>query len=684
MFDKFHYGVCYYPEHWDASRYESDIRRMRNCGFDLIRLGEGAWGYWEPREGQYQFDLFDHVIDLCADNGIRVILGTPTYCGPAWVSNNYPEVLRWNFDRMPMAHGSRRNFNYTSPKYMELSDRLCTALADHYKANRNVIGWQLDNEFNCHMDVSYAPSDTLAFRRWCKEKYKTLDALNAAWGTAFWSQQYDSWDQIDLPHPTPASPNPTQLLDESRFISDCVVRFGKRQADILRKANSKWQITHNALFGNVNGPELMSQLDFFSHDQYPLFNAEGAWWESARPLIQSRSFSFPFGILEQQSGPGGWGHFFLRTPRPGQMRLWAWQSIAHGAKFISYFRWRTCPYGAEQHWHGLVDQDDRDNRRIAEAKQLGSEARRLPAEFFDARPVKAVAILRDYDNDINDNRINTYTKDGHGEAGLWADECQRAHIPVDMVWPSGDFGEYKLIVAPHLRIVDNKLADKLTRFVRAGGTLVLAARSGVYDRNCHVVELPLPGLLTNLAGIEIEDWTTLPAKETREACMANGRSLSLGVFVERLKLIAAEPIAFWHGSDSLLGDAPAVTLNEVAKGRVLYIGGYCATAAVATMLDLIADAIALKPIAAAGPEVELIHRTNGKRSFLVLLNHSTSQQRIAGLPRSRNLLTKTNVAGELPLSGYEVSVLELTNSATSMASAASASRPKRRIKRQVP
>ena len=254
MLDTFRYGVCYYPEAWSPDRLASDVRRIRDCGFDVVRMGEGAWGYWEPREGEYQFDLFDRAIDLCRRNGIKVVLGTPTYCGPAWISSNYPEVLRWNFDRVPMRHGSRRHFNYTSPKYLDLSDKVCAALAEHYKDDPQVIGWQLDNEFNCHMDVSYAPSDTLAFRIWLREKYGTLDALNAAWGTRFWSQQYDAWEQVDLPHPTVTWMNPTQLLDESRFVSDCVVKFARRQAAVLRARNPGWKITHNGLFANVDGP----------------------------------------------------------------------------------------------------------------------------------------------------------------------------------------------------------------------------------------------------------------------------------------------------------------------------------------------------------------------------------------------------------------------------------------------
>jgi beta-galactosidase len=630
----FYYGACYYPEHWDPSRHESDVRRMAAAGFNVVRMGEGAWSYWEPEEGRYQFDMFDHVIDLCRGHGIKVILGTPTYCGPAWIAQ-YPEVLRWDFDRTRMRHGSRRFYNYTSPKYLELSDRICTALAEHYKSNDQVIGWQLDNEFNCHMDVSYAPSDTVAFRQWLREKYKSLEELNRAWGTAFWSQTYSDWEQIDLPAPTPTYRNPTQLLDETRFISDCVVRFAARQAEILRRANPKWLITHNGLFTNVNGPELMGVLDFFSHDQYPLFYEH--WTLFANNLAQARSLgvfgrgrSSSFAILEQQAGPGGQMEYLHRTPRPGEMRLWAWQSIMHGAKALCYFRWRTCPYGQEQHWHGLLDADDRDNRRLAEAARVGEEARRVAADFFDTPPDRVVAVMRDFDNEANDRRINTYNKEGHWEGHRWLAELARRHVPADMVWartPPEVLAEYRVLIAPHLRIMTAELAEKLRAYVEAGGVLVLGAQSGIKDQNCHIVEIPAPGLLRELAGVEVEEFTTLPKGETRTVEPEGyGLEIALSTVVERLRPATARILAKWDDDDPLLAGAPAVTRNAVGKGRVYYVGGYALAPALEQLSEWLMPELNLPPVVQAPREVEVLSRG----PYLCLLNHSGTPQEVGG------------------------------------------------------
>jgi beta-galactosidase len=649
------YGVCYYPEVWQPERHASDLDRIADCGFNFIRIGESAWSYWEPSEGQYQFALFDRVLELCRERNIQAILGTPTYACPAWVATHYPQVLRWDFQRVPMKHGSRRNLNYTSPKMLELSNRICTALADHYKNHPQVIGWQLDNEFNCHMDVSYAPSDTLAFRAWCRERYRTLDALNDHWGTKFWSQTYSDWEQIDLPHPTATYLNPSLLLDESRFISDSVIRFARRQAGILRARNSDWFITHNGLFGNVNGPDLAAELDFFSHDQYPLFYLD--WTAYAEPLTQARSLSFPFGILEQQSGPGGQMSYLHRTPRPGEMRLWAWQSICHGANLLSFFRWRTCPYGSEQHWHGLLDADDRDNRRIAEAKQLGEEIKRLPAEFFDAPPDKCVGVLRDFDNEINNNRINTYIGEARNEYKGWISELLSQHIAVDEIWPGSDFSGYSIIIAAHQKMMDDALLVKLKSFVTEGGTLVLGAQSGLKDRNAHIVEVQPPGMLRELAGIEVEDWTMLSKDQTRSAKTMDGGTIELTAFVERLTTRTATAIARWSDDDSLLAGGCAVARNRVGAGFVYYVAGYCPPSAIDSLIRR------LRPprLIEAPSEVEVICRLGESKRFVCLLNHSAKDQKFLRIQPGRDLLSNDPAAPE-SISPFGVRVIEISRS----------------------
>jgi beta-galactosidase len=508
------------------------------------------------------------------------------------------------------------------------------------------------------MDVSYAPSDTIAFRTWLRERYRTLEKLNSAWGTAFWSQTYSDWEQIDLPAPTSAPPNPTQILDESRFISDMVVRFAARQARILRRHDKKWLITHNGLFNNVNGPELVKQLDFFSHDQYPLFSED--WPARADALVQARSLSFPFGILEQQSGPGGQSTYLQCTPRPGEIRLWAWQSVAHGAEFVSFFLWRTCPFGAEQHWHGLIDQDNKDSRRLREAALFGEEAKKLPADFLQATPMKFAAVLRDFDNEINERRINTYNKGGEAEHARWIRAIALRHVPADYIWPSGRFEQYRVLILPHQRIVTEEIAQKLSKYVHAGGMLVLGAQAGLKDENCHGVRRTLPGLMSKLAGVEIEDWTTLGAKESRVARLNTGRNLTLDTFTERVRPIGATTVARWLPGDSLLADSPAITVNAVGKGKVYYIGGYCSVPAIECISKELLGLEKDRPGIAVPAEVEVIYRAGQGKKYAVALNHGKSPQRVIVPKGSKDVLSGGRISGDLVLEPFGVAVLSFS------------------------
>lgn len=667
MGNRFLIGATYYPEHWlvkgSPSRGENharDLDRMAAAGFNVVRLGEGAWWYWEPREGEYRFELFDRVIALCRERDIKVIMGTPTYTGPAWIMQKYPEVLRVNFDRVVMKHGSRQNYCHTSPMFRELSRRITTALANHYANEKQVIAWQLDNEINNGVDASYTEADAVAFRAWLRAKYKTLDALNDAWGTRFWSQVYDDWEQIDLPAPMSQWPNPTRLLDHSRFVSDSAIAFLDEQRAILKKANPDWRVTHNGLFGNIDPPAFGKILDFYSHDHYPLFWK--TWPEFAGKLVESRSVSFPFAIMEQQSGPGGQMGYLLRTPEPGEMRLWTYQSIAHGADKLLYFTWRTCPFGSEQHWHGILDQDGKDNRRLREAAETARELAMLPEEFFDARPVKCVGVLRDYDVDVNEKRINTYTHDGRWGYGRWAAAFMRRHVPVDYVWPGDSFDEYAVIVVGHQKVMDEALAAKLKQFAEAGGTVIIGAQSGLHDRNLHIVQQTPPGLLADLAGAEVEDWTSLEKGRTRSIALERGPALSAIAFVETLRATTAIVMGRWNNAGFVSGK-PAVTRNPFGQGAVIYLGAYLDLPGTQAFVDSMLDAKEFIPefdrTVEASEAVECVARDAGGTTYLCLLNHSAEPQAVNGLEAGAVSVLGPKVAGRrISLDPYGVAIVK--------------------------
>lgn len=267
-------GTCYYPEHWPKTMWREDLERMKKTGIEVIRIAEFAWSKIEPEEGVFTYEFFDEFLDLADEVGMKVIFCTPTATPPAWLTEKYPEVLNARMDGVLLRHGARRHYNYNSPVYQELSARITGKSASHYAKRDCIIGWQLDNEINCEVDVFYSESDTIAFRRFLKEKYGTIDALNEAWGTAFWNQTYTDWKEVYVPRTTISdSTNPHEVLDYTRFVSASARQFAKMQSDIIRRYLKPGDfITTNGLFGNLDNHAMRREsLDFITYDSYPNF-----------------------------------------------------------------------------------------------------------------------------------------------------------------------------------------------------------------------------------------------------------------------------------------------------------------------------------------------------------------------------------------------------------------------------
>ena len=373
-YESFCFGVCYYPEQWPESYWEEDARRMQECGVNTVRMGEFGWALMEPREGHYDFSLFDRAIETLGRHGIKTIFGTPTAAPPKWLTHKYPEVLDVFETGQPANDQSRRQYCYNSPVYRQFSRKIVEALARHYRDNTNIIGWQIDNEMNNENPECFSESCRTAFRLWLQQKYGTLDELNARWGTVVWSQIYSDWSQIDLPFPTPAFHNPALMLDYKRFISDSATDYLNDQVEILRRYRPDDFLTHNGAFKNINYYNFSRALDLHAFDNYPTFN-NSPRYSTGAALTLVRGFNGRMMIMEQLTGPAG-QTYMLRTPQPGETRLWAMQAIAHGADGLLHFRWRSALRGAEEYWYGVLDHDNVPRARFEEFKQEGSNCRK--------------------------------------------------------------------------------------------------------------------------------------------------------------------------------------------------------------------------------------------------------------------------------------------------------------------
>lgn len=675
----FKLGVCYYPEQWDESLWASDYARMKEMGFEVIRVAEFGWAIFEPEDGRFDFGLFDRAIGLAHEYGLKVILGTPTACPPAWLTHRHPEVLNATPEGVLYRHGMRRHYTYNSDVYREYCARIVREMAGHYRDHPAVIGWQIDNELNCEKDVFYAEADHRAFRVWLREKYGTLERLNEAWGATFWSQTYFDWEQVHLTRPTASgSPNPHLALDEKRFFSASAISFAKLQSDILREHAPDHWVTTNGLFGNLDSHRLTDEtLDFFSYDSYPLFYSMFGDVGAAEPLLDRiwslnlcgvRDISANFCVMEQQSGPGGWANRIqLPAPYAGQMRLWTYQSILHGADMILYFRWRTATMGTEIYWHGIHDYDNRTNRRAEEAAKVGAELRRIGDRLANREYLAEVALLEDYDNDW-DGRFDSYHGSLRGPSTIaWFKRLQFRHVPMDKIrLRPGDTADrlarYRLVVYPHPAILTPRDAERLEAYVRGGGTVVFGARTGYKDEAGHCRMMPFPGLAANLCGIRVEEFTLISGDRAPSSVrMADGpgETFEAPVFNEALSVQAdtAEVVATYVAGR--YAGQPAMTRNRFGAGEAWYCGAAFSDGAVEAILDRLGVRSPADDWLELPREVEYGVRVAADGGeWTMLLNYSGESARIVVRGSAVDVLSGDRLTGEAGLPPYGVRVLE--------------------------
>ncbi|MBR6398019.1 MAG: beta-galactosidase [Lachnospiraceae bacterium] len=666
-------GVCYYPEHWPKEMWRDDLRRIREAGISVIRIAEFAWTIFEPAEGTFSFDFFDEFLAVAEEEGIKVIFGTPSATPPAWLTEKYPEVLNARKDGVLLRHGGRRHYNYNSPVYRKLTARIVEQLARHYGQHPCLVGWQIDNELNCETSEFYSEADHAAFRSFLKEKYGTLDKLNAAWGTVFWSETYTDWEQLHCPRPVINNgDNPHLMLDYRRFVSASCLTFAGMQAEIIRKYKKPGDfITTNGLFGDMDNHKLQQDsLDIYTYDSYPNFAFEidrdpkhskdlnDRKW--TRNLTETRSVCPHFGIMEQQSGGGGWtSRMEMPAPRPGQLTLWAMQSVAQGADFISFFRWRTCAFGTEMYWHGIFDYDGRDNRKLAEVKDFISKMKTLDP-VCGAENAAGFALLKDYDN-IFDSETDIWHRRiaSASEKEIFA-ASELNHTPYNIVYMKeetelAELAAYKVLVYPHPFIMSEKRAEVLKQYVANGGTLIVGCRSGLKDMNGKCVMLPQPGLLQELTGTDVRDFTYTSPNEDDIYAVWNGEKLMTPVFNDVLTALPGTEVLAAYGNGYYKGEA-ALTRHAYGKGQVLHLGSTFTREGFARILDYAGVLEPFREIVTAPEDVEVVLREKDGQRFLFVLNFMAEERTITLHKPGTLLYTGETVQGEVTLPAFGTAV----------------------------
>lgn len=670
-------GVCYYPEHWDRALWREDLARMKAVGISTVRIGEFAWAMLEPVEGVFDFAFFDAFLDLAEAEGMKVIFGTPTATPPAWLTEKYPEVLNCRIDGVPYRHGMRRHYNYNAPVYRRLCARIVEQIAAHFGRRPCIVGWQVDNELNCEKDVFYSQSDTLAFREFLKHQYGSLDALNAAWGTVVWSQTYRAWEEIHVPRLTiHDSTNPHQMLDFYRFVSESAIGFCAMQAEIIRKYKKPGDfITTNGMFNHLDNHRLTDEaLDVYTYDSYPNFafclsedpkgsrDLNDRKW--SRNLMEVRSICPHFGIMEQQSGANGWNtRMEAPAPKPGQLMLWAMQSIAHGADFVSFFRWRTATVGTEIYWHGILDYDNRDNRKLAEVGQLWRRVEKLRG-LGGSDYVADVALVRDYDN-LWDADVDVWHRRLHrdSEKEIFA-AAQLSHTPMDIVNLTDDtdaaaLSRYSVLFYPHPLILTEARARALTAYVENGGTLVVGARAGQKDIHGQCVMAPMPGLLSALTGTRVKDFTFIGPMDEPARMEWDGRTLPAGIFNDVLAEAAPDVRVLARYASNYYAGSPALTERRVGKGRAIHFGGTFDRQTADALMEYLAVRAPWRGRICLPEGCELAVRRSGDAVWCIVLNYGWQQETIELPEPMRDADDGAVVKGKIHLRPFETKVYSM-------------------------
>ena len=666
MTQLFRFGADYYPEQWDESRWATDAALMQAAGFNVVRLAEFAWARLEPREGGYDFGWLDRAIGILAAHGIDVVLGTPTASPPPWIMAQDPELFLTDADGRRRTYGLRREYCPSHPLYRRHSERIVTAMARHFADNPAVIGWQIDNEFG---DRCYCDTCRAGFQDWLAQRYQTIDNLNARWGTTFWSHTYSDWSQVPVPLASamPDAPvhNPGLALDYRRFMSDTYCAFQQVQVDILRRQCPGQLITHNLMgfgYGKLDYFDLAADLDIVSWDLYPRHQwdmtaevdpARAALSGDAMRGLKKRSYW----VMEQQSGGGGWDMIAV-TPKPGELRLWTYQSIAHGADAILYFRWRTARYGTEQHWQGILEHHGVPGRRYAEVAQVGQELRAIGDILVGSELRPKAAILHSYDTRFafqGQPSHPCFTYEGHlldVYRGF-----HRSNIALDVVSDTDSLAGYRLVVVPAMYILTEGTVANLERFAADGGTVVFTVRTGVKDACNAVVDLKLPGLAARMCGSEVAECVSMAPGQGNEVQFdlpELASAFPTHALAEVLEPKGAQVIAH-HTADFYAG-TPAATLNRFGKGTVVYLGVLVDGACYESLARWLSGLAGIRPTLEVPAGVETVERWQGEQRILLVLNHTSEVQTLAIETARCDALTGRQVHGtvELPPSGVLV------------------------------
>ena len=667
---KIFYGGDYNPDQWPEAIWDEDMRLFNKAGIDIATVGVFSWSRLQSDEVTYDFAWLDTVMDKLHANNVYACLATATAMYPAWLATRYPDVLRVDFQGRKHTFGQRHNFCPNSPTYRHYAPELARKLAARYKDHPALLVWHVNNEYGGRC---YCENCAKAFRVWLKQRYGSLDALNHAWNTSFWSHLFYDWQEIVPPNALSEHREDGITtfqgisLDYDRFMSDSLLDCYKLEYAAIREHSADIPITTNLMgtFKPLDYFKWAEHLDVVSWDNYPAYNTPESVTALRHDLMRGLKAGQPFMLMEQTPSQQNWQPY-NSLKAPGVMRLWSYQAVAHGADTIMFFQLRRSRGACEKYHGAVIEHAGHENTRVfKESAELGAELQKLGDTLLDARSNNRAAIIFDWDNWWATEYSSGPSKDLKylTEIQKYYDAFYTQGIPVDMIGVDSDLSAYDVVVAPVLYMVKAGHAQRLEDFVAAGGTFITTFFSGIVDDSDLVTLGGYPGELRKLMGIWAEEIDALFPEQRNSIIMdapvgTLSGTYSCGLLCDLIHAESAEVLA--HYGENFYAGMPVLTRNRFGEGNAYYVASSPDAAFLEGLVAHVCAQHDIKPLLNPPAGVEVTQRTNDKGDFLFLLNHNASEVRVdlAGMS-GLDLLTDEACANTVSLAAKGVRIIKL-------------------------
>lgn len=662
--NKISYGGDYNPEQWDEATWEEDMRLFKLARIDTVTLNVFSWAALQPSEDEYNFSKLDKIMEMVKKNGLKVVLATSTAAHPAWMAKRYPEILRTEFNGMRRKFGGRHCSCPNSQVYRKYSVRLADKLAERYKDYDNIIGWHISNEYS---GECYCDNCEKAFQNWLKEKYKTIDELNRVWNTSFWSHTFYDWDEVVVPNMLSEHFGYDQTmfqgitLDYRRFSSDSILECFKLEYEAVKKHTPDIPVTTNFMefYKLLDYQKWAKYMDFVSWDSYPDTQATPAAMALNHELMRGLKQGSPFVLMEQTPSVTNWQPYNA-LKRPGVMRLWSYQAVAHGSDAVMFFQMRRS-IGACEKYHGaVIDHAGHENTRVfREIKALGEELDKIGGRTLGSREKAECAIVFDWDNwwgveySAGPSRIMKY----RDEVQKYYDAFHLKNIPVDIISVEDDLSQYKIVCTPMMYMVKSGVDEKLRQFVKNGGTMITSYFSGYVDEHDLVTVGGYPGKLRDILGIWVEESDALPEGK-KNSFTWDGVKYDSVVLCDLLHSEGAEVLTVYD--EDFYAGMPVLTKNIFGKGQAYYVATRSNAAFYEKLIDTVCEEKNVKAVLDTPEGLEATARYTEDKKYLFLLNHSDESKTAVADADYYDILqdAKIKAGTEITVKNKDVRILE--------------------------